>query len=449
MECKGILRIETICLYFAMAVLVWEYIDKQLGRKNNIQYKWLLKSTKIFQVVSLAILTYCVSQESGLAYIRFMILFIYIYIWVIIINKGTVIIKLFTVLTILLIVGVGDIIGSLMVLKNNHYMTVSMLKENNIVRILALLIAVLVMGVVINLINRFKNSKVDKLTPADNIVLILPGVVNIITLFIILQDDLLASLTYNNNMRIIAGLIMNISVLGTVNIYLFEKLLQGITKKKENDVMRQQMDLQYEYYLSSEKTYLESRKLWHDMKNHLMCIDSLISSKEYDEAIQYLDNIRGLAETLSYSVKTGNNILDIIINNKAVEAKKNNIDMSIKVNFPDNINMEFIDICTIYGNAIDNAIEACKEIKDESVNKRIAIKTTLVNSFLVIRITNTFSGEIKKDGQEIITTKQDKSCHGIGLKNIRYAVEKYEGELKIDYTETEFNLTIIVPKFKE
>lgn len=444
-----ILKIETLCIYFAMSMLVWEYVDKQLGKKKLGAYGWETKAIKTFQIISLTLLTYGISETMSIPYVRFIVWFIYIYAWTIVANKGTIMIKMFVVITVLLIVGVGDIIGSIMVLKNNNTMNVAVLKETGIIKLLALLIGVLVMGVIINVIIRYKNYKVDKLTKTDNIILVLPGIVNIITLFIILQDDMLNCLTYGNNMRIIMGLIMNITVLGTVDIYLFEKLLQGVTKKKENDVMRQQMDLQYEYYLSTQKTYQESRKLWHDMKNHLMCVDNLIREGEYEDAVQYLQDVRGLAEELSYSVKTGNNILDIIINSKVLECKKNDIDMSIKVNFPESINMEFIDICTIYGNALDNAIEACKVMENKATKKRIAIKTTLVNSFLVIKITNTFSGQIKKEREKIVTTKQDKNCHGIGLKNICYAVDKYEGELKIDYTDTEFSLTIIVPQIKK
>ncbi|NGT96949.1 sensor histidine kinase, partial [Clostridium perfringens] len=101
------------------------------------------------------------------------------------------------------------------------------------------------------------------------------------------------------------------------------------------------------------------------------------------------------------------------------------------------------DICTIFSNCIDNAIEACKKIKDN--NRYISLKGNCVNNFYVIKIENSKTNKIKKLNGDFLTDKKDKFLHGIGLKNIRLALEKYNGEIIIEPLDDKFILKMLIP----
>ena len=100
-----------------------------------------------------------------------------------------------------------------------------------------------------------------------------------------------------------------------------------------------------------------------------------------------------------------------------------------------------IDIYSLFGNILDNAIEACEKL-DES-ERYIGLKVYKQNSFVIINVINPFSGKIKKENGNIITTKNDKISHGYGLKSIKYVVDKYDGKIDINDRKNIFYLTIL------
>ena len=104
-----------------------------------------------------------------------------------------------------------------------------------------------------------------------------------------------------------------------------------------------------------------------------------------------------------------------------------------------------MDICTIFGNALDNAIEY--EAQVTTAEKRlIHVTVSQKNNFICVVIENYFEGELEFDGHFPSTTKADKRYHGYGLKSICYAVEKYEGYMNVEVTDNWFRLEILFPK---
>ena len=98
-----------------------------------------------------------------------------------------------------------------------------------------------------------------------------------------------------------------------------------------------------------------------------------------------------------------------------------------------------LDISTIFGNALDNAIEVCEKVPKEE--RFITMKAREKNHFLVIRVEN--SAPEESDGRH--TTKEDTFLHGFGLKNIQRAVEKYGGDCTVRFMNRTFFLTALVP----
>ena len=106
--------------------------------------------------------------------------------------------------------------------------------------------------------------------------------------------------------------------------------------------------------------------------------------------------------------------------------------------------MDVMDICSIFGNALDNAIECEKKIKDYG-KRMIHINAFSEKNFLIIRFENYYEGDIRFDKGLPVTTKNHKAAHGYGLKSLRYTVHKYNGEVNIDTDGNWFSLRILIP----
>ncbi|VID83445.1 GHKL domain-containing protein [Clostridioides difficile] len=101
------------------------------------------------------------------------------------------------------------------------------------------------------------------------------------------------------------------------------------------------------------------------------------------------------------------------------------------------------DTCSIFANALDNAIEACEKIKDD--DKKIKLQGMVLNKFFVIKITNTKSNDILLKNNAFLTTKEDKEFHGLGIKSIKNSLEKYDGAISINFSENLFCLNMMIP----
>lgn len=104
-----------------------------------------------------------------------------------------------------------------------------------------------------------------------------------------------------------------------------------------------------------------------------------------------------------------------------------------------------LDVCSIFSNMIDNAIEACIKIKDKDTNRFIKIKGTMVNGFFVIKCENSKINDIKFKYNNIKTDKKNSYLHGIGVKSIKSSVQKYDGDVFIDYQDYIFIVKIYIP----
>ena len=138
-------------------------------------------------------------------------------------------------------------------------------------------------------------------------------------------------------------------------------------------------------------------------------------------------------------------MLDIIIFMKADKMEEKNIRFTLDGVVDGGLNIKAMDMCSIFANALDNAIEAASKCEDPFVS--FTIKRT--DKFFVIKIANSASGKI--DTNKLLTTsgytsKNDKDHHGFGLLNVRRAVENLNGMIKADSDESTFTLSIMMPR---
>lgn len=188
-------------------------------------------------------------------------------------------------------------------------------------------------------------------------------------------------------------------------------------------ILEKQAYMQYEYYLMQEQKYNVTVHILHDVDKHVKNIENLCVNGENGEAAEYVKEIRNMLEPLIPVRYTGNPILDILFTDKATISREKKIKFDIKV---DNINMDFleaIDATTIFGNLIDNAIEAAEKV---TKNRYIQISISPYQEMVLVRIENTSLPLRWKNGVPI--SEKGKN-HGIGLLNVKRSIEKYDGDI--------------------
>lgn len=227
----------------------------------------------------------------------------------------------------------------------------------------------------------------------------------------------------------------------TLLLMIVFKTIKDIKEKSEENLLKEKIDMQYKYYLNLQESQNKVKKLYHDINNHIFCIKNLSSDKE--DVNKYIDEMSKELNEFKEIHNTGNMILDIILNEKQNICNENNIDLTCDVNFSKCNFIEMTDVCSIFSNILDNAMEACN--KTSMDKKYIKIRGTLVKSYYVIRCENSKTNKLEIKNSKIITSKKDKFIHGIGLKSVKSSLKKYNGDLEIEDFENKFLLQIYIP----
>ncbi|MGG7142940.1 sensor histidine kinase [Clostridium nigeriense] len=230
-----------------------------------------------------------------------------------------------------------------------------------------------------------------------------------------------------------------------IEIYILLHILKEISKlkkiKNDNKLLNLQLDYQLKYYnnLNERNSNLKSYK--HDMLNHLSTVYNLIDNNNIEDSKKYISSmINNFSKKRMSVIDTGNPILDSILSEKIEIAKKQNIQISQEIFINKNLKIDLLDCCIIFSNILDNAIEASSKVKN---NKYIKIKLMSKGNMLICKISNSIDKNVKIN-KDFRTTKKDSYFHGIGLKNVKNTINKYEGELSITYDNFTFVTSFIL-----
>lgn len=210
-----------------------------------------------------------------------------------------------------------------------------------------------------------------------------------------------------------------------------------------------------ETYLAAELEYIEQYKrkqvetqaFRHDIKNNLAMTQMMMAEGHNDEAREHISDMLGKVSALSPEYVTGDEMLDIIVSMKADRMRELGIRFALDGVVDGGLDIKPMDMCGIFANALDNAIEAASSAGCDEPCVSLGIKRT--DKFFVIKITNSAAGKV--DAGKILsasgyTSKKDKDHHGFGLMNVRRTVEEYNGMLKASSEEGSFTLSIMLPR---
>lgn len=205
---------------------------------------------------------------------------------------------------------------------------------------------------------------------------------------------------------------------------------------------KQQFDAEYAYFKEYKNENREISKFRHDWKNHMIVIQGLLEQGDVEEAKAYFDELSGKTDMLKWKVATGNETLDMILASKMVMMQDKGIEFDFTGSLTGISYMKPVDLCIVFSNLIDNAIEAV----EQCVKKQIHIKVTHSSEFCLCVIENTVKNKVLYTDGTLFTTKEDINNHGIGLQNVKEILEKYSAELDFESEEMFFRVKILFQK---
>ena len=241
----------------------------------------------------------------------------------------------------------------------------------------------------------------------------------------------------SNYMFLLALVILGINV---VIYYFFIKINSDYQAKIKSEIQKQN----YEQQISSQSKHIDEilamqkqiKKFRHDSSHHFTALKGFFINNQNNDGVTYIEKINNELEQ-SEIIDTGNTAFDAIISAKKVLAESKNIEFALKIQIPEKLQVDAVDLCVIFGNALDNAIEACEKLE---TFRTINVSAIYDDNQLICKITNTALPSIS----DLQTTKADKENHGFGLDNIKQTLSKYNHVMKIDQTDKEFILSFII-----
>lgn len=240
-----------------------------------------------------------------------------------------------------------------------------------------------------------------------------------------------------NNLNILGNAVSPQSVFIPVMLIILAVSIVFSVRSISSGALAAREAAEHEYYAEVGRKYEETRKIRHDINNHLSALGILLNEGRTAEAKAYLGEITEELAMQKPPAATGRPVLDALLLSKARIAENENIKLEITIesDFPESISD--YDLCGIFGNIIDNAIEACEKCEDRYIH--IAVKKQL--DMLCIFCENPYSGIISPDHE---TSKPDKAAHGYGIKRIEQLAAKHGGIVKISAEKGIFSISVLI-----
>ena len=281
------------------------------------------------------------------------------------------------------------------------------------------------------IIRLFTGKKTEKLTRQEMCILAGNVILSIIIVYILTRFDS-NSYKYTG----IICVLINCSL-----VYILTRKMKN-SQKTEREYINTINDYKLqEQYMQSVYTMNEhTRRLRHDMKNHINTISRLLEGEDgLNKAKEYLNQYRQQTSLMQEIVRTDSAVVNAVINEKLLYCREHGINTSVSVD--KNISrLSDVELCSVLGNILDNAIEA--ELKIAEVDRDIKINVLMKDDILDISVKNKIYESVLEKHPDLSTTKQDAINHGLGIGNVREIVDKYDGYMDICETSEYFCVNI-------
>ena len=279
-----------------------------------------------------------------------------------------------------------------------------------------------------------------------------PRLIKIIILALLIVMALISTLIYGIHdasthenwilMIQLFGLLMIVFVCILLPIVVNHSVKNKYLKQLTDDYQKQ-IQIQANHYEALAKSNWELRRFRHDFKNLWIGLNELIQTEQSEDALDMLNHYHTSFVNDAESIlqfDTGNGIVDALLTDKQVSAQSINTTVNFSGAVPSN-GISPTDLCVLFGNTLDNAIEACERLPLES-KKSININCKPMAGYLFIYIDNPVIEDIQISNNCIPTTKADKNLHGFGLYSLEQIVKNHNGELKLSCSNKVFEVSI-------
>lgn len=243
---------------------------------------------------------------------------------------------------------------------------------------------------------------------------------------------------------------------------LFWLIRAWIVRLVDRRISHYQSDLLQKHCEEVENMYRQTRGWRHDYHNHIQTMKAYLTMGETEKLGGYLDRLDQDLTTVDTVIKTGNVMIDAVLNSKISLAKSKGISVEVKAIVPAKLDITEVDLSLIIGNLMDNAMEACLQIREEE-KRFIRVYIDIIKEQLYIYVLNAVNGRPQKSRRESLqdenlredsrpaeyrSTKAGRS-HGFGLMRIDRVVERYRGYLDRQDEENVFATEILLPLVHE
>ena len=264
-------------------------------------------------------------------------------------------------------------------------------------------------------------------------------------LLIVLMSICVAYVLLNDNEISRVTALTVIIVMIAVNLilyYFYTSMLDRYIFMQDNVLLREQIAIYESELRANVEQDRQVQALRHDMKHHIREIYSLADKNTDTDIIRYLDEMSDSMDNIEKVASTGNSVFDGILNYYAQKIKQemNNVNFSVTLKIPTDLEISSFDMNVILGNLLDNAMEnvsggAGQELQIEAVLEYI-------EGLLRIEVVNTFAGNVNKDGERFISHKGQ--GHGFGLFNVKKITEKYSGYMMTEHESNRFKVVVLL-----
>ena len=224
----------------------------------------------------------------------------------------------------------------------------------------------------------------------------------------------------------------------------FKQTEEQITLQNEQNLLKTQVAAAQLHLEALKESQNKTILYHHDMRHHLNLIDSYLADNNKVAAQKYITAVEKTIDDAKFETYCDNYTVNLILHSYIAKAKNEHITVETQINIPENNSVSDMDLCVIFANGIENAINACLAISNPS-ERSIRIASHIKNNKLHIQITNSFDGTIMfVDDMPVSTQESHGHGHGLGTKSIAAVAQKYGGVYSFTAEDRVFKTSIIL-----